>query len=408
MPVRLGIYGDRGHQRKFSCNRERYRDEAIKLDATEAQTMPVIRKLLSNMEITAEEKDFLLSQFGADDAATLNKIISKKDIAAEDRDFLLSQFGPAEAFKFAENCVVFKTVAQLSQPSGWISQLEQSNDFSEKIIAANGLEVSLYDHYVGDYIFERYLQERDKYNKAIEEYEPGTLAPNAQPYLFWLEEGCKHKLMLALQESCLLKIENIKNVKSDAAEREYSSKFDENLEIMSKLYMTMGYMCAARLCFELASYFEKEKAFGVSLNYYVKAADYFFGGQALAGMDLPEDKHLRDVIGQGEDLKPFGFESMDSAKQIIMDKLYALAMKVDGGAEILHLNAQDNVMRMNITKIKNAAAEAYATEAKKSIVMEVMARKERILAAAGMTGIAGNTEAWQKFQEYNKMLTRPG
>jgi hypothetical protein len=271
---------------------------------------------------------------------------------------LLTKYSPADMFRFSESSLLVKKFCEQDEYVAhlpvWAAALAEASHLSKKIIAANGLEVTVCDHYLGSYIIEQYDLARAQYEKKSAEADPQT-------YLYWLEEGCKRKLLPSLVASCEEERSNIQNAKSVPAEADFTHKFDANLEIMSQLYMTMGYMNAARLCFDLAGHYETVKATDLALEYYQKAAYYFFCGKDLYERKLPEDVELIQVISKGNGLEAFRFSSLEDAEEIIFSKYFLLAAR----------NMEGYDEEIEVFRVEDRETAAYSSAAMNAMRAEL-------------------------------------
>jgi DNA-binding protein Fis len=194
----------------------------------------------------------------------------------------------------------------------WSDNLKEAGDLYFEIVSLCGTEVcKIYDLYVSNFINVKLKEELDK---------PADQQDH-EAVMFWMKEGCKYKSFYALRESCKYEVAKILNNESPDAEKEYAEHLDRNLDVISKLYMTTGYLYAAGVYYDLAKQFETQGDAGAAMLYYEKSAERFFYADEFSKKELSMDVVLKKLIGNESSIERFGFKSMQEAEVILLSKI---------------------------------------------------------------------------------------
>jgi hypothetical protein len=245
------------------------------------------------------------------------KELSKKDIMNADR---------AELFLLTEkNSEVKKFCQEEGYPHTecWSDWLKRKTYPFEKITSISGKEISIFDLYLGAFLYDRYMG-LDPNKNAVKGQESD------------LNAACDKHSFSALEKRVDLNITKLKSNSMDLNKKIiHKNQIIADLDDMGEFYLSMGHFHAAIVLLNLGHYCLQQDGDDPVSSWaselYDFAAKHFYHAKALENCKEKEDKELTnpqlindkkliDILSDGEGLKIFGM-SWQSAEDNIVDAI---------------------------------------------------------------------------------------
>jgi hypothetical protein len=225
----------------------------------------------------------------------------------------LEKFTDLDLFKFSENSSTFKDFIQkpdCALTQYWPAYLKKKGCIAENLTYSHGKKHTLYDEYLGAYLFSEYLKNKDSNRDHARKY---------------LDLACEHGLFQALRRRCQLDLHIISHTKNDQERSLALGQVMQDAALLSSLYGSIGHFYAAKFLNTLGKYYLSlnNDDFASTAHYFLKLAaeSFYIGKELFSNQASPGEKAIIQTICGKDGLLHFKFQSWQKAEDYFFEKL---------------------------------------------------------------------------------------